>query len=95
MLLYCGDYIISEFAEQNPHIFFLSKWEDTIHGVNMPLNDNKPAAQAAGQTLLAEAPPIGKIYPFSKMTVTFEPLMEFWCPSGFRKFFITLTWFIS
>ena len=37
----------------------------------------------------AEAPPIGKIHPFSKMTVTFEPPLEFWCPSGFRKFLIT------
>ena len=25
----------------------------------------------------AEAPPIGKIRPFSKMAVTFEPLMQF------------------
>ena len=25
----------------------------------------------------AEAPPIGKIHPFSKMAVTFEPLMGF------------------
>ena len=38
-----------------------------------------------------EAPPIGKINPFSKMAVTFEPLMRFWCPSGFRKFWITMT----
>ena len=33
----------------------------------------------------AEAPPIGKINPFSKMTVTCVPLM------GFRKFWITMT----
>ena len=39
----------------------------------------------------AEAPPIGKIRLFSKMAVTFEPLMGFWCPSGFRKFWITTT----
>ena len=38
-----------------------------------------------------EAPPIGKIHPFCKMAVTFEPLMGFWCPSGFRKFLITMT----
>ena len=25
----------------------------------------------------AEAPPIGKIYPFSKMAVTFKPVMRF------------------
>ena len=33
----------------------------------------------------AEAPPIGKIHPTSKMAVTFEPLIGFWCPSGFPK----------
>ena len=32
----------------------------------------------------AEAPPIGKIHPFSKIAVTFEPVMQFGCPSGFR-----------
>ena len=39
-----------------------------------------------------EAPPIGKIHPFSKMAVTFEPVIKFWCPSGFRKFLITMTY---
>ena len=39
----------------------------------------------------AEASPIGQIYPFSKMAVTFEPLMGFRCPSGFRKLLITMT----
>ena len=29
------------------------------------------------QTLPDEAPPIGKIHPFTKMAVTFEPLMGF------------------
>ena len=43
------------------------------------------------QTLPDEAPPMGKIHPFSKMAVTFEPLMEFGCPLGFRKFLITMT----
>ena len=33
----------------------------------------------------AEAPPIGKIHPFSKMAVTFEPLIGFWWPSGFPE----------
>ena len=32
----------------------------------------------------AEAPLIGKINPFSKVTVTFEPVKRFGCPSGFR-----------
>ena len=39
----------------------------------------------------AEAPPTGKIQPFSKMAVTFEPLIGFWCPLGFRKVLITMT----
>ena len=41
------------------------------------MHENKPAAQAAGQTLPTEAPPIGKIDPFSKIAVTFEPLVGF------------------
>ena len=31
-----------------------------------------------------------QINPFSKMAVTFEQLMGFWCPSGLRKFLITM-----
>ena len=34
---------------------------------------NKPAAQAAWQTLPDETPLVGKIHPFSKIVVTFEP----------------------
>ena len=34
---------------------------------------NKPAAQAAGQTLPDATPPVGKIHPFSKIAVTYEP----------------------
>ena len=37
-----------------------------------------------GQTLPDEAPPIVKIHPFSKSAVTFEPVMRFGCPLGFR-----------
>ena len=29
------------------------------------------------QTLPNEAPPVGKIYPFSKIAVTFEPIQPF------------------
>ena len=42
------------------------------------------------QTLPNANPPIGKMYPFTKMTVTFEPGIRFWCPLRFRKFFITM-----
>ena len=42
------------------------------------------------RTSTAEAPPIGKIHHFSKITVTFKPVMGFWCSSGFRKFWITI-----
>ena len=34
----------------------------------------KPAAQAGTQTLSDATPPVDKIHPFSKITVTFEPL---------------------
>ena len=42
------------------------------------------------QTLPDATPPIVKIHPFSKMAVAFEPLIQFWCPSGLRKFLITM-----
>ena len=41
---------------------------------------NKLAAQAVGQTLPDAAPPAGKIHPFSKIAVTFEPIQQFKCP---------------
>ena len=34
-------------------------------------------------TLSDEAPPVGKIYPFRKIAITFEPVQRFWCPSIF------------
>ena len=43
----------------------------------MIIKKNKLAAQAAGQTLPDATPPIGKIYSFTKMAVTFEPVMQF------------------
>ena len=52
---------------------------------------NKPAKQAAGADLPDATPPIDKIHPFSKIAVTFEPVIQFWCSWGFRKFFITTT----
>ena len=44
---------------------------------------NKPAAQAAGQTLPDATPPVGKIRPLSKIAVTFEPMQQFRFPSRF------------
>ena len=35
---------------------------------------NKPAAQAAEQTLPDATPPVGQIHIFSKIAVTFEPI---------------------
>ena len=43
------------------------------------IQNNKPAAQAAGQTL-----PVGKIHPFNKIALTFEPIQQFRCPSRFK-----------
>ena len=42
--------------------------------VNALIEENKPAAQATGQTLPDAAPPVGKINQFSKIAVTFEPI---------------------
>ena len=52
---------------------------------------NKPAAQAAGADPSDATQPIGKIHIFCKMAITFEPPMGFLCPSGFRKFLISMT----
>ena len=46
-------------------------------------NKNKPAAQAAGQTL-PDKTPVGKINPFSKITFTFEQIQPFRFYSIFR-----------
>ena len=42
------------------------------------------------RTLPDATTPIGNIRPFSKMTITFEPLMGFWCPSVYRKIVIPI-----
>ena len=53
-------------------------------------NQQKTSLQRRLQTQIlhrpftAEAPPIGKIRPLSKIAVTFEPVMQFGCPSRFR-----------
>ena len=51
----------------------------------------RPGSPVDRKPSTAEAPPIGKINPFSKMAVNFQTLMQFWCPSGFRNFLITMT----
>ena len=43
----------------------------------LPLNKTRRGSPVDRRPSTAEAPPIGKIYPFSKMAVTFEPLMRF------------------
>ena len=35
------------------------------------------------QTLTYASPPIGKIYQFRKINVSFEPIMQFGCPFQF------------
>ena len=50
----------------------------------LPRKKRKKEKEKETQTLPDEAPPIGKIQQISKITVTFEPVMPFGCPSGFR-----------
>ena len=66
-----------------------------LHSFGDVLNKQACCAGCRRRTSPNEAPPIGKIHPFRKMAITFEPLMVFWCPLGFRKFFITMTQSIS
>ena len=44
---------------------------------------NKPAAQAAGQTLPDVTSPLDKIPKFTKIAVTFEPIKQLRCPWRF------------
>ena len=48
------------------------------------MSQNKPAAQVAEQTLPDATPPLGKIPPFTKIAVTFDPIEQFRCPLRFR-----------
>ena len=62
---------------------FLLKYgmSDEAGGFFANMSQNKPGAQAAGQTPSphppTEASSIGKIHPFSKMAVNCEPVMGF------------------
>ena len=38
------------------------------------------------QTLSDATPPVGKVHPFSKMAITFTPILKFLCPLRFRNF---------
>ena len=40
-------------------------------------NINKPAAQAAGADLPDATPPLGKVFPFTKIAVNLEPMKQF------------------
>ena len=66
------NYLEACLAEQNKseHVWHVSR--------------NKPAAQAAGQTLPDATPSVGKNHQFSKIAVTFEPIQRLRCPSRFR-----------
>ena len=47
--------------------------EEKISRPFLASREDKPAVQAAGQTLPNATPQVGKIDPFSKIVVTFEP----------------------
>ena len=61
-------------------------------GLSLPLDERREVQETSllrrlqAQTLPDATPPIATIYPFIKMTVLFEALVQFLCPSGFRKF---------
>ena len=68
---------------------WVSEWQSDW----MTLSDYQASllCRLQAQTLPDATPSMGKIHPFIKMTITFEPLLEFWCPLGFRKFLIIMT----
>ena len=56
-------------------------WLQGAHSGILYTSYNKYAAQAAAQTLPDATPPVGKIHPFRKIAVTFEPIQQFRCSS--------------
>ena len=56
---------------------FLKYFSVSTSSLGLTLEKNKPPAQAAGQTLPDATPPVGKVHPFSKITVNFEPIQRF------------------
>ena len=46
-------------------------------------NNNKPAAQPAGQTFPAATPPVGKVHSFRIIAVTDDPIKLLKCLSRF------------
>ena len=66
---------------------FFEKFHWTLSSIFRGLTKNKPAAQAAGQTLPNATPPVGKIHPFSKIAVTIEPTQQFRGGRGCNKRF--------
>ena len=52
--------------------------------INMFITLTSLLRKLQAQTLPDEAPPVGKVHPFSKIAVTFEPIQQFWCPLRFR-----------
>ena len=58
-----------------PRKLFLKDWQVSKTRRGSPNDRRHPTA---------EAPPIGKIQPFSKITVTLEPVMQIRCPLRFR-----------
>ena len=57
----------------------------------MRLSTHSMLRRLQAQTLPNATPPIGNIYPLNKTTITFEPVMQLSCPSGFSRFFNTMT----
>ena len=55
----------------------------------MYYNTSKTSLQA--QALSNASPPIEKSPPSRKIALTFEPVMKFGCPSGFREVFTDWT----
>ena len=71
-------------------IFHINSLKFSQHIVSYSISDylnwteTSLLCRLQAQTLPDEAPPVGKIHPFSKIAVTFEPIQRFRCPSRFR-----------
>ena len=72
-------YLVLNYSAKHPSIWKLFNTYDIelIIANTVEQCKNKPAAQAAGQTLPDATPPVSKIHQFSKIFVTFETIQRF------------------
>ena len=85
--LYYSLWVQSIWVDPNHHHPGMLTHMQCIMGIlmeNLKRRKTSLLSRLQAQTLPDASPPIGKIHPFSKITISFEPVMRFGFPSRFR-----------